>query len=68
MPSNDEYVNNLRVSLLDQEWIRRIFTYLRDYYGGKSYDLLPILNLLEASLLNTNSQARNIHEIIQGYV
>jgi hypothetical protein len=54
--SDDKYVNNLRIQILDQEWIRRIFTFLRDYYRGKNYDLDPILNLLEANLLNANAQ------------
>ena len=53
----DKYVDNLTISILDQAWIRRIFTSLRDYYGkNAAIDLVPILNLLEASLLNANSQ------------
>jgi hypothetical protein len=71
MSSEDKYVDNLRISILDQAWVRPIFNYLREYYRGESYDdrLDPILNLLEASILNANAElevfARLFKEVVQ---
>ncbi len=47
---SDEYVNNARLIILDQKRIRHLFKALREYYAGKNVD--PILNILEAALLN----------------
>lgn len=56
MSSNDKFVENLAISILDPAWVRGMFAILRDYYKEKNYDLLPVHNLLEANLLNANAQ------------
>lgn len=47
---SDEDVSNARLIILDQKRIRHLFNTLREYYTEKNLD--PILNLLEATLLN----------------
>jgi hypothetical protein len=50
--------NLLRIILLDKDWVKRIFTTLRQFYRNTPY-LTPLLNILEASVLNSITE-RNL--------
>jgi cell division protein FtsB len=60
---SDDMVNYLRLTILDQQSIRILFDALRQYYTEKN--LNPILDLLEASLLNAVSQLEVFRKLLE---
>jgi hypothetical protein len=64
MSSSDNILDKFRASIVDDEWVRFNFDYLRDYFKNRDSHLAAVVTILEAVVLNANADAAHKEEVL----